>query len=90
MKLSRYEYSLDITDRKRAEEAPRKSHDELEMRVKERTAELTKTNEELRNEILKRKRVEEQIIEARVEAEAANVPQTRFLQTMSHELRTPQ
>ncbi|MEE8479713.1 MAG: hypothetical protein V3T59_00565 [Desulfobacterales bacterium] len=60
------------------------------MRVKERTAELTKTNEELRNEILKRKRVEEQIIEARVEAEAANVSQIRFLQTMSHELRTPQ
>ncbi len=66
------------------------TYDELEMRVKKRTAELTKTNEELRNEILERKRVEEQLIEARVEAEAANVTRTRFLQTMSHELRTPQ
>jgi PAS domain S-box-containing protein len=45
--------------RKGAEEALRKAHDELEMRVDERTAELVKTNERLKREIEERKRAEE-------------------------------
>jgi len=57
----------DITKRKRAEEALRKAHDELEMRVKERTAELTKANEELRIEITERKWAEEELREMREE-----------------------
>ncbi|UCD29132.1 MAG: PAS domain S-box protein, partial [Planctomycetota bacterium] len=49
----------DITERKRAEEALQQDHDELEMRVRVRTAELTETYERLREEIAERKRAEE-------------------------------
>jgi len=49
----------DITEHRRAEEALRKAHDELEMRVQERTANLTSANVQLQREISERKRAEE-------------------------------
>jgi PAS domain S-box-containing protein len=49
----------DITERKRAEQALRTAHDDLERRVQDRTADLVDLNEELKREILERKRVEQ-------------------------------
>jgi PAS domain S-box-containing protein len=51
----------DITDRKQTEEALRKAHDELELRVQERTNELAVKNKELVKEIAERREVERQL-----------------------------
>jgi len=56
--------SRDIADRKRAEESLQRSHKELEQRVKDRTADLLKANEELKKEIKERLRAEEALKES--------------------------
>lgn len=53
------ELTLEITERKRAEEALQKTLDMLERRVQERTDELLKRNEQLKREIENRKQVED-------------------------------
>ncbi len=69
-------FALDLTERKRAEEALQKAHHELEQRVAERTGELRRANEELRTEITERKQAEEALRESeerfRIAAETAN------------------
>jgi PAS domain S-box-containing protein len=50
--------SLDISDRKRADESLQKAYDQLEYRVAERTAELLGANQRLEKEILERKQME--------------------------------
>ena len=55
------EVNVDISERKRTEEALRKAHEELEIRVRERTAELARANEAMQAEIIERKRTEESL-----------------------------
>lgn len=79
----RFDGSLqDVTVRKMAEQTLLRYHEELEQRVAERTAELTRINERLTHEVTIRKRAEEA-------AEAANRAKSDFLSMVSHEIRTP-
>ena len=49
----------EIDQRRKAEEALRKAHNDLEKRVEERTSDLTKSVDELQKEIVERQRAEE-------------------------------
>lgn len=49
------------TERQRAEKALKKAYDDLEQRIEERTAELLKANEQLKQEIVERKWAEEEL-----------------------------
>ena len=62
--LGAYVLYRDITERKNAEEALIKAYDELETRVKKRTAELTETNKALQTQIVKRKQAGEDLIKS--------------------------
>ncbi|MCJ7602630.1 MAG: PAS domain S-box protein, partial [Desulfobulbaceae bacterium] len=60
----------DITERKRAAEELKKAHDELELRVKERTADLAAKNKQLEMEIIQHMRTEEALQRSEQEKEA--------------------
>ena len=79
----------DITERRRTAEALHQAYQNLELRVRERTAELTSLNDQLLREIDERSRVESRLREAKLEAEQANLSKTKFLAAVSHDLLQP-
>ncbi|MDX1800864.1 MAG: NahK/ErcS family hybrid sensor histidine kinase/response regulator [Marinobacter sp.] len=79
----------DITDRRRTALALQQAYDNLERRVKERTAALTTLNNQLRDEITERAAVESRMRDAKQEAEHANLSKTKFLAAVSHDLLQP-
>ena len=74
--------NAEIAERKWAEQALQKAHDELEKRVEERTAELSSTNTLLKNEIGVRKRMEGEL-------QKLNEELKNFVDFVSHELINP-
>ena len=80
---------LEIEERVEAEKALQNSCDEIELRVKEGTAELERSNERLRKEIQDREQMEGALRGAKERAEAADKAKSEFLANMNHEFRTP-
>jgi PAS domain S-box-containing protein len=79
----------DITERRKTAEALHQAYQNLEQRVRERTAELTTLNNQLRQEIDERSQAEARLREAKREAELANLSKTKFLAAVSHDLLQP-
>lgn len=79
----------DITGIKQAEEALRRAKDELEERVRERTAQLEAANERLRQEIGMRREKEEELRIYAARLERSNRDLQDFSFVASHDLQEP-
>ena len=74
--------SAEIIERSRAEAELERAKEGLDLRVRERTAELATANSSLQEEVVIRKQAE-------AVAAAASKAKSEFLANMSHEIRTP-
>jgi two-component system CheB/CheR fusion protein len=81
--------AYDITESKEAEEALRRTHDDLAALVAARTADLARANEALRAEIRQRERLEEALRQRAEQLAEEGRRKDHFLAILAHELRNP-
>lgn len=79
----------DITERKQAEEELKRHRNHLQELVKERTAELSRANDQLQKEIIGHKRSEEKKAQLLNEVENINRELKDFAYIVSHDLKAP-
>ena len=79
----------DVTERKKNALALQKAHDQLELRVQERTFQLQSLNDKLQIEVEDRRQAQANLLKAKSEAEFANSSKTKFLAAVSHDLLQP-
>ncbi|MFT6914004.1 MAG: PAS domain S-box-containing protein [Motiliproteus sp.] len=79
----------DISERRLAEIALQETNENLELRVYERTQAITAINRELRKENTIRSLIEDELRQAKSDADDANIGKTRFLAAASHDLLQP-
>lgn len=89
-------FITDISQRKKAEEALRQSEEqlivyaaELERKVNERTEDLASSVKKLENEVIERKKAEEEARKALEKERELNELKSKFVSIASHEFRTP-
>lgn len=89
-RVTRYDGLVeDITERKHAELSLQQARDELDVRVRERTGELARANDELRLEVTERALAEEKLQEAVSRLKSLDQSRMQFVSNVSHELKTP-